>query len=187
MSYIERAAEKNAAFVCRFPMLSASSPESLITGETVTVTARYADGATESETSFTPANAVVESGITGVYRILLTAAEMNRDFIVMKLTSTNAQDQTVIISTWDRTTEYNAIADFILRRNTSNVESTTETALDAQAGKSLYGMIAKNTHALSRVVNDMKITESDDTTQVSLQAITEDASANPISGLGGAT
>jgi hypothetical protein len=101
---------KNVAAYFIFPMLDKASPESYKTGETVTDTAYYKDGA-GSWTSLAITDTVSEVGSTGLYTIDLTAAEMNHDQIIIKLTATNSQDQSIVISTIPNPANIKAISD----------------------------------------------------------------------------
>lgn len=89
---------KNVASYFVFPMVDKTTPESYKSGETVTDTAYYKDGA-GSWTSLAITDTVSEIGSTGLYSIDLTAGEMNHDQIVIKLTATNSADTTIEIST----------------------------------------------------------------------------------------
>lgn len=82
---------KNEAFELVIPMVSVASPEAFLTGETVADTAYYKDGA-GAWTSLAIADTFTEIGSTGLYEISLIAAEMNHDWIVIKMTSADAAD-----------------------------------------------------------------------------------------------
>ena len=89
---------KNEATVIVFPMVTTAGPETFDTGETVTDTAYYSD-AGGAWTSLAITDTVSEIGTTGLYELSLTAAEMNHDHIIIKLTSTNAADTAIVIHT----------------------------------------------------------------------------------------
>ena len=83
--------KKNTAYYLAFPMISDTSPKSFAIGETVSDAAYYKDGA-GAWTSLPLADAVSEIASTGLYEIDLTAAEMNHDMVIIKMTSPNAAD-----------------------------------------------------------------------------------------------
>jgi len=90
--------DKNVAAYFSIPMIDKASPESFKTGETVTDTAYYKDGA-GAWTSLAITDTFSEIGSTGVYEISLTAAEMNHDQIMIKCTATNSQDNSIMCFT----------------------------------------------------------------------------------------
>lgn len=83
--------KKNTAYYLAFPMVSDTAPETFATGETVIDTAYYKDGA-GAWTSLAITDTVSEIASTGMYEIDLTAAELNHDMVIIKMTSTNAAD-----------------------------------------------------------------------------------------------
>lgn len=87
--------KKNTAKYLAVPMVNASTPASFITGETVADTAYYKDGA-GAWTSLAITDTFSEIGATGVYEIDLTAAEMNHDQVLIKLTSSGSADSMVL-------------------------------------------------------------------------------------------
>ncbi len=89
---------KNQIAYIDFPMVSTNDPELFISGETVADAAYYKDS-TGAWTSLPIADSTSEIGSTGLYHLDLTADEMNHDQVMIKLTSTNAQDQCIIIQT----------------------------------------------------------------------------------------
>lgn len=82
---------KNAAFYLAFPMISATNPESYLTGLSPTDTAFSKDGA-GAWTSLAIADTAAEIGTTGIYEIDLTAAELNHDLVLIKFTAAGAVD-----------------------------------------------------------------------------------------------
>jgi len=94
--------QKNVAAYFVIPMIDKSSPESYKTGESVTDTAYYNDGS-GVWTSLPITDIFSEIGSTGLYEITLTAAEMNHDQIIIKLTATNSQDNSIIVNTLTNT------------------------------------------------------------------------------------
>jgi len=83
--------KKNTAYYLAFPMVDKANPESFKTGETVTDTAYYKDGA-GAWTSLAISDTVSEISTTGVYEIDLSASELNHDQVIIKMTSTNGAD-----------------------------------------------------------------------------------------------
>lgn len=118
--------KKNTARYEAVPMLDSSAPETYKSGLTVSLSGYYKDGA-GSWTAFTPSNAAAEIGSTGVYEVELTASEMNRDRVVVKLTGTGAADNLLSydMSTklWDDLNDFNASTDTVA--NVTLVDTTT--------------------------------------------------------------
>jgi len=83
--------KKNTAFYLAFPMVNSSTPASFATGESVSDTAYYKDGA-GAWTTLAITDTVSEIGTTGMYEIDLTAAEMNHDQVLIKVSSAGAAD-----------------------------------------------------------------------------------------------
>lgn len=127
--------KKNEAAYITFPMLTTANPETFDTGETVTDTAYYKDGA-GAWTTLAITDTVTEIGTTGVYSIDLTAAEMNHDLIMIKFTSTNAADTMVIIRT------YAVDVDDLVRAttpaNTLDVDANGEVTVSTNNDKTGY-------------------------------------------------
>lgn len=89
--------KKNEAVELVFPMVSSASPDSFVSGETVTDTAYYYNG-TWNTLAIT--DTVTEIGTTGMYQLSMAQGEMNYDLIMIKLTSTNSADSALIIRTY---------------------------------------------------------------------------------------
>jgi hypothetical protein len=83
--------KKNTLYYLAFPMVDSLAPESFKTGETVSDEAYYKDGA-GAWTSLAITDTVAEIGSTGLYEVNLTAAELNHDQVIIKMTSTNSAD-----------------------------------------------------------------------------------------------
>ena len=121
--------KKNTAKYLAVPMVSDTSPESFVTGESVTDTAYYKDGA-GAWTSLAIADTFTEIGSTGIYEIDLTASEMNHDQVLIKLTSTNGADTMVIFQMDDQSIDdLNITASGNIGIDWANVENPT-TAVD---------------------------------------------------------
>ncbi len=93
---------KNTAFTLVVPMVSVANPETFLTGEVANNLADTAferdDGdAADTWTALPIADTFTEIGTTGVYNITLTAAEMNHDWVFIKVTSDNAADTFITI------------------------------------------------------------------------------------------
>lgn len=73
------------------------------------------------------------------------------------------------------------IADVVLRRATSNVETSSDG--DALSLKSLYGMVAQGVHNTQVSGPTLTVTKSDDTTVLGTRTVTTDATAEPIIGI----
>jgi len=93
--------KKNEASELFFPMVDIANPNLFKTGESVTDTAYYKDGA-GAWTTLAITDTITEIGATGMYELSLTAAELNHDYILMKVSSTNSQDSMLIIKTYER-------------------------------------------------------------------------------------
>jgi hypothetical protein len=78
-------------------------------------------------------------------------------------------------------TDITKIADIILRRATSNIETSPNG--DALSLKSLYGMIAQGVHNTQVNGATLTVTQSDDTTVVGTRTVTTDSNAQPIIGI----
>lgn len=96
--------KKGAARYLSFPMISVNSPESFLTGLTVTDQAYYKDGA-GAWTALSISDTVSEVAGIGVYEIDLSGAEMNHDQIIIKFSSPNAADMAVVIDCRTRLAE----------------------------------------------------------------------------------
>jgi hypothetical protein len=124
--------KKNTAwpgFPC--PMIDSATPADFKTGLTVTDTAYYKDGA-GAWTSLSITDTFAEIGSTGVYECDLTAAELNHDQVVIKLTASGAA-ATLIVFKLDSNSRADIVAD------TEDIQSRLPAALvdgrmDANAG-----------------------------------------------------
>ena len=88
--------KKNEASEIMFAMVDSATPANLKSGLTVTDDPYYKDG-TGAWTALTIADAATEIGSTGMYTIEMTAAELNHDLILIKLSATGAADTIVVI------------------------------------------------------------------------------------------
>ena len=117
--------KKNTAYYLAFPMVSDTTPESFVTGETVTDTAYYKDGA-GAWTSLAITDTVAEIGTTGMYEIDLTAAELNHDMVLIKMTSTNSADTAFLFKL-----NANGIDDLATASNLATVAGYLDTEIAA--------------------------------------------------------
>ena len=131
-------AKKNEAYELAFPMPDATNPEDFKTGETVTDTGYYKDGA-GAWTSLAITDTAAEIGTTGVYEISLTAAEMNHDWVIIKLTSTNSQDTMISIKTYTNDVDDLATASALTTVDTEvgQIKAVTDLLPDSGALSSL--------------------------------------------------
>ena len=192
-------AKKNAAFYHAFPAVDSTTPETFKTGLTVADSAYSKDGA-GVWTSLAITDAYAEIGTTGVYEITLTAAEMNHDQILIKQTGAGMADDFIMLDTrtkltddlndFDSTTDpvssltsavANQIADHVLRRTWANAEASGDG--DTIAFRSLLGAVAKLVNRVGITGTDLLTYRDDDTTVLGTQALTTDASADPITGI----
>ena len=90
--------KKNAAAYLIFPMVDSTTPANYKAGETVADEAYYKDDA-GAWTSLAISDSVTEIGATGLYALALTAAELNHDQIIIKLTAADSSDQSIVIRT----------------------------------------------------------------------------------------
>ena len=89
--------KKNDIFYLAIPAITASDRKVLATGETITLAIYYKDGS-GSWTSHSVTDSFSQIDSTGMYEITLTAAEMNHDQILMKMTSTNMEAEMVLFN-----------------------------------------------------------------------------------------
>lgn len=111
--------KKNSAYYLAVPMVDSATPSAFKSGETVTDTAFYKDGA-GAWTSLAITDTFSEIGTTGIYEIDLTASEMNHDQVIIKMTSGSAAASLVIfkmftndVDTLATQTSVNTIDDFL--------------------------------------------------------------------------
>lgn len=117
----------------------------------------------------TSANAVSEIGASGVYRLQLTAAEMDAEVVTVKATAAGALAMTAVLTT----------------EALRNHELLTAPIADYETGapfRSLLGAVAK---LVNRTRNDtaagkLRIYRTDDLTELATQTIATDAGAAPI-------
>ena len=76
--------KKNTRFDLVFPLIDGVTPRVFNTGESVTLVAWSQDG-TGAWASLTIADTVSEIETSGIYEVTLTAAELNHDKVVIKL------------------------------------------------------------------------------------------------------
>ena len=87
--------KKNTAYYLALPMVDSATPANFKTGLTVADTAYYKDGA-GAWSALAITDTFAEIGATGIYEIDLTAAELNHDQVIIKLSSAGAADSLVI-------------------------------------------------------------------------------------------
>lgn len=93
--------KKNEVTELAFPMIDDSTPADFKDGLSVADTAYRKDGA-GAWTAMAITDTATEIGSTGMYQISLTAAEMNHDYIIIKLTAASAADQMLVIKTYTK-------------------------------------------------------------------------------------
>src|SRR5210317_787584 len=119
--------KKNEATVIAFPMVDSTSPESFVSGETVTDTGYYSD-AGGAWTTLGITDTVSEIGTTGMYELSLAQGEMNHDNIIIKFSSTNAADTAVIIRT--TAVDEDDLVRATTPANTLDISATGEAGID---------------------------------------------------------
>lgn len=95
---MEALRRKNLAAHFEVPMLDSATPINYKSGVSVSDDAYYKDGA-GAWTALAITDTFAEIGTTGLYEISLTAAEMNHDQIIIKMTGTGAANNSIVIST----------------------------------------------------------------------------------------
>jgi len=170
--------KKNTAFYLAMPMVDSASPASFKAGETVADTAYYKD-ADGSWTSLAITDTFTQIGSTGVYEIDLTAGEMNHDYVLIKLTSTNGADSFVMFRMTDGDID-DAITDIgivdgIVDGIDTNVDDVVSDVTD------LLSDVADNQTDLDALIAVMgAITGSGDNTVLGLfKALLSKAAATP--------
>lgn len=156
------------------------------TGATVAVTISKNGGAFVSST-----NSVSEIA-SGFYKVTLTATETGTDGPLIIVATgigcatwreiqqvssgipADASGSDISVSS----TTANTIADHVLRRTSNNVEASSDG--DTEDGKSLYGVVAWETHKVATVGNTITVYESDGSTSLQAKTVTRDSSAEPI-------
>jgi len=86
--------KKNTAFPLAIPMVDSGTPANFKTGLSPVDTAYYKDG-DGNWTALAITDTFAEIGSTGVYKLSLTAAEMNHDEVFIKITVAGAADSFV--------------------------------------------------------------------------------------------
>jgi len=90
--------KKNTAYYLAFPMVDKVTTAAFKSGETINDTAYYKDAA-GAWTVLAITDTVSEISTTGMYEIDLTAAEMNHDQIIIKMTGANSVDAAFVFDT----------------------------------------------------------------------------------------
>lgn len=136
--------KKNTAFYLAFPMVTTASPETFASGETVTDTAYYKDGA-GAWTSLAITDTVSEIASTGLYEIDLTAAELNHDQVIIKMTSTNAADTAFLFNL-----NTNSIDDLA----TASALTTAQNDLDILTGADGVNLLSATQASIDAIETD---------------------------------
>jgi len=87
--------KKNTLYYLAVPMVDSATPANFKAGLSPTDTGYYKDGA-GAWTALGITDTFAEIGATGIYEIDLTAAELNHDQVIIKLTAAGAADSLVI-------------------------------------------------------------------------------------------
>lgn len=130
--------KKNTDYYLAFPMVDSTNPENFKTGETVTDTAYYKDGA-GAWTSLAIADTVTEISTTGIYEIDLAAAEMNHDQVMVKMASTNGADTAFLFDTRTK-----IASDLNDPTAAAIADSVWDEAFSGHTSAGTYGKIVKN-------------------------------------------
>ena len=96
--------KKNTAYYLVIPMVDSSTPASFKAGLSPIDTAYYKDGS-GAWTALAITDVLTEIGSTGIYALSLTAAEMNHDKVLIKLSSAGAADSMVLFKMEEKTNE----------------------------------------------------------------------------------
>lgn len=195
--------KKNTTYYLAFPMIDATSPQSFASGETVADTAYYKDGA-GVWTTLPITDTVSEIGSTGMYEVDLSAAEMNHDQVIIKMTSTNSADtaflfnlNTLALDDVSTSTDLaTAQADLDTITGASGVVISAATAneiADATLNRDMSAVSDTNArtplNALRFLRNKysvagstLTVTKEDDSTSAWTSTLTSDAAADPVTG-----
>lgn len=87
--------KKNTLYYLALPMVDSATPAQFKTGLTVADEAYYKDGA-GAWTALSITDTFAEIGTSCIYAITLTAAELNHDRVIIKLTATGAADSFIM-------------------------------------------------------------------------------------------
>lgn len=132
--------------------------------------------------------ALADAGVTTTVTGRIDAAVSTRAVAGDAMALTSGERTTLAGVIWTvgnmATAAMKRIADFVLRRNTANAATSTETGLDTVSFRSPIGAIRKLTNKVDTTTNSGKLTvfEEDDTTQAATQTLATDAAAEPITG-----
>jgi len=110
------------------PALDSTSPASFKTGLAIVDEAYFKDGA-GAWTALPIADTFTEIGTTGLYALSLTAAEMNHDQIMIKMTSAGMADDAIIIKTTAKSID--TLNDVSTGQVNAEVDNALNTALPA--------------------------------------------------------
>lgn len=144
--------KKNTAKYLAMPMVSTASPGSFVSGESVTDTAYYKDGA-GAWTSLAITDTFSEIGSTGVYEIDLTASELNHDQVLIKLTSTNGADTMVLFQMYT-----NDIDDLATSSSISALNDISAADVNAQCDTAISDAALATAASIS-ALNDVSVAD----------------------------
>jgi hypothetical protein len=124
---MELVLKKNQAAYIAIPMIDDTSPTSFKTGLSPTDTA-YSKTTSGAWTSRSITDTFAEIGSTGIYEIDLTAAELNYDQYLIKVTASGAADTMILIRLFDA--EIDDLVRSTTPANTLDVSATGEAGID---------------------------------------------------------
>lgn len=136
-----------------FPMVDSVSPASFKSGLTVADIAYYKDGA-GAWTSLAITDTATEIASTGMYTVELTAAELNHDLIMIKMTGSGAADSGIIIRTFD--VDIEDLVRSTTPANTFDVAATGEGGIDFSNSKGTHPTVP----IVTDITNDVGITQA---------------------------
>ena len=93
--------KKNTAYYLVIPMIDSTTPASFKAGLSPTDTA-YSKDAAGVWTALAITDVLTEIASTGIYALSLTAAELNHDQVLIKLSSAGAADSMVLFRLYDK-------------------------------------------------------------------------------------
>lgn len=180
---IERACEWGEPFTFFYPMESLTNPGVFnASAAVVTASAFYVDTFTGNAVNIPLLSNSPFHVQGGMYGLRFSATETRHKCVCVKITATGMMDQMLILYPVDVAAEENRRADYIRRRNTTNVLAAAHRGIDAKAFRSLEGLICRwvNKYYVDQATNQLVLTEPDDLSIIGRQSLTADPSAVPV-------
>jgi len=96
--------ERGTAYELVLPLVDAAAPDSFKSAATFTATFWFKDGAGPWST-FVPGDAFAEIATSGIYEITLSAAEMDHDYVLVKIADASIADTMIKIDMVNRNSD----------------------------------------------------------------------------------